>query len=41
MRTICLAYKDISLDTDIITKDERNIFEIEKKDLTLFAILGF
>jgi len=38
MRTICLAYKDISLDADITTKDERNIFQIEKNDLD-FRIL--
>lgn len=40
LRTICLAYKDISPREDLVTKDKKGVFNTELHDLTLVAILG-
>ena len=40
LRTICIAYKDISAKEDLTTKDSKGIFNVETRDLTLLGILG-
>jgi Ca2+ transporting ATPase len=40
LRTICMAYKEIKGDEDFVTQDEHGVYEIEKTNLILFAILG-
>ncbi len=40
LRTICLAYKTISKKSDIQSKDEKGVRNIEKSDLILVAICG-
>mgnify|MGYP001809824210 CR=1 FL=1 len=40
LRTICIAYKDISAKEDLTTKDSKGIFDVEMHDLTLLGILG-
>eukprot|EP00335_Anophryoides_haemophila_P000474 CAMPEP_0205850056 /NCGR_PEP_ID=MMETSP1019-20131125/61054_1 /ASSEMBLY_ACC=CAM_ASM_000403 /TAXON_ID=46462 /ORGANISM="Anophryoides haemophila, Strain AH6" /LENGTH=58 /DNA_ID=CAMNT_0053197073 /DNA_START=319 /DNA_END=495 /DNA_ORIENTATION=+ len=40
LRTICLAYKDITGSEDIETKDNLGVYDIEMKDLTMVAIFG-
>ena len=40
LRTICIAYKDIGEYEDIESKDERNVYEIEKSDLIIIGIFG-
>lgn len=40
LRTIGIAFKEVSENDDFTTKDEKNVFEIEKRDFTLIAILG-
>ena len=40
LRTICLAYKNIPNSADVTTKDEKGVYNIEKNDLILLAVLG-
>jgi Ca2+ transporting ATPase len=40
LRTICLAYKDVSDDDDFDTKDSKGVFEVETDHLVFVAILG-
>ncbi len=40
LRTKMLAYKDLSLNEDINSKDQISVYDIEKKDLICMAILG-
>jgi magnesium-transporting ATPase (P-type) len=40
LRTLCIAYKKISDNDDFVTKDEKGVFEIEKSNLILLAIIG-
>jgi len=40
LRTICIAYKDLSGGEDSQSKDNLGVYEIEKSGLTLVAILG-
>lgn len=40
LRTICLAYKEISLKEDLVTKDSKGVFDVELHDMTLVAVLG-
>ena len=40
LRCICIGYKEINSKTDIVTKDQDNIYEVEKFGLTVLAILG-
>lgn len=40
LRTICLAYKEIIGNEDMITKDNLGVFDVETHDLTLFAVFG-
>ena len=40
LRTLCLAYKPISETENIDSKDQKGVFEVEKKNLTMLCILG-
>ncbi|CAD8078964.1 unnamed protein product [Paramecium primaurelia] len=40
LRTICLAYKEISAREDLTTKDNKGVYAVEQSDLTLVAVLG-
>jgi len=40
LRTICIAYKYLNGNEDLNVKDDKGVYEIEKGDLTLLAILG-
>lgn len=40
LRTICLAYRNMSGSEDLISKDSKNVYDVETHDLTLVAILG-
>ena len=40
LRTICFAYKDLSMREDLTTKDSKGVFNVETRDLTLLGILG-
>jgi Ca2+ transporting ATPase len=40
LRTICLAYRDVSPREDFNTKDKKGVFDVETHDLTLIAVLG-
>ena len=40
LRTLCIAYKRVGKASNMETKDERGVFEIEKSEFVLLAILG-
>ena len=40
LRTIAIAYKDISKDEPFEAKDQLGVYDIEQKGLILVAILG-
>lgn len=40
LRTICIAYKDLSPNDDITTKNEQGVFTIENENFTLMGIFG-
>lgn len=40
LRTICLAYRNLSGNEDLTSKDSKNVYDIEIHDLTLVGILG-
>ena len=40
LRTICLAYRDISGNEDLSKKDNLGVFDVETKDLILMGVLG-
>jgi len=40
LRTICIAYKEISGDEDLATRDDKNVYEVEKNDFILLGVLG-
>ena len=40
LRTLCVAFKDLNKGEDIKVKDSRGVFQVEKNDLVLFAVLG-
>jgi Ca2+ transporting ATPase len=40
LRTLCLAYKKLRPTSDLETKDEKGVFEIEKSELICLAIIG-
>lgn len=40
LRTLCLAYKKISNHDNFETKDKRGVYEVEKNNLILIAIVG-
>lgn len=40
LRTLCLAYKEISKDSNLDKKDQKGVFEIETNNLVMLCILG-
>lgn len=40
LRTLCFAYKKLRPTSDLETKDERGVFEVEKSELVCLAIIG-
>ena len=40
LRTLCIAYKKLGAHDDLETKDQKGIFDAEKKDLIVLAIIG-
>lgn len=40
LRTICLAYREISGSEDLTSKDNLGVFDIETKDLILMGVFG-
>ena len=40
LRTLCIAYKNVSGSEDTSAKDDKGIFDIEKSNLTLFCVIG-
>ncbi|CAD8152014.1 unnamed protein product [Paramecium octaurelia] len=40
LRTLAFAYKDLNGDEDLVSKNQREVYDIEEKDLTLIAIVG-
>jgi magnesium-transporting ATPase (P-type) len=40
LRTICLAYREITGSEDLHTKDHLGVFDVETKDLILMGVFG-
>lgn len=40
LRTLCIAYKDIGVRDDLVTQDDKGVFDIEKSGLILVGVLG-
>ena len=40
LRTLCIAYKKLGPHDDLETEDEKGIFDAEKNEFTLLAIIG-
>lgn len=40
LRTLCLAYKALRPTSDLDSKDEKGVFEIEKSELICLGIIG-
>lgn len=40
LRTLCLAYKKISPNTNLEQKDEKGVFTVQKSELILIGIVG-
>ena len=40
LRTICVGYKEFYGDEDIHTKDEKNVYDVEKYGFTCIALFG-
>lgn len=40
LRTLCLAYKIIRPKSDLQTKDQKGVFEIQKSELVCLGIIG-
>lgn len=40
LRTICIAYKELSGSEDLESKDNLGVYDVETKDLTLMGIFG-
>jgi Ca2+ transporting ATPase len=40
LRTLCVAYKEINGNEDFTTKDDKNVYEIEKSNFILVGVLG-
>ena len=40
LRTLCIGYKKISLNDDLTSKDEKGVFDIEKSNFIVLAIIG-
>ena len=40
LRTLCIGYKKLGVHDDIETKDNKGVFDAEKKDFIVLAIIG-
>ena len=40
LRTLCFAYKNLNDDDDLVSSDNKGVFEIEKLGFTLVTIIG-
>ena len=40
LRTICVAYREVSSSEDLSKKDNLGVFDIETRDLILVAVFG-
>jgi Ca2+ transporting ATPase len=40
LRTLCIAYKEIGVRDDLVTQDDKGVFDIEKSGLILVGVLG-
>jgi Ca2+ transporting ATPase len=40
LRTIVMAYKDLTINEDLSTKNQQGVYTVEEKDLVCCAILG-
>ena len=40
LRTICIGYKEIEGNEDMTTKDEKNVYKIEKSGFICIALFG-
>lgn len=40
LRTLCIAYKEIGVRDDLVTQDDKGVFDIEKSNLILVGVLG-
>ena len=40
LRTICLAYRDITGNEDLVKKDNFGVYDVETKDLILMGVFG-
>jgi len=40
LRTICLAYRDITGNEDLVKKDNLGVYDVETKDLILMGVFG-
>jgi len=40
LRTICIGYKEFNGDEDLVTKDDKNVYEVEKNNFILIGVLG-
>ena len=40
LRTLCIGYKEITGDEDFTTRDDRNVYEVEKTNFILLGVLG-
>ena len=40
LRTLCIAYKEIGVRDDLVTQDDKGVFDIEKSSLILVGVLG-
>ena len=40
LRTLCLGYKKLSAHDDLETKDKKGVYECEKSNIILLAIIG-
>lgn len=40
LRTLCIGYKKLNSKDDFTIKDEKGIYDIEKSNMTLIAVIG-
>ena len=40
LRTLCIAYKEIGERDDLVTQDDKGVFDIEKNNLIMIGVLG-
>ena len=40
LRTLCLAYREVGENQNLDAKDDKGVYEVEKKQLVMLCILG-